>query len=180
MHFDTASRRIGRSRLPAGLVAILNNPDSLRGAIDELHQYANNNREQKRPRMGIVFREVDEREQTAIMHKLCDQFGRDVAEHDAAFSIRVGQWHLIDDSTISHACNRHAITEGAHKHSLLTREDFQRIPDVVNPRYIREFATVKNMPRIVYEQDYGELALVVVQEIQARAGLAVKTAYRRR
>jgi hypothetical protein len=85
----------------------------------------------------------------------------------------------MDDSVTSHACNRHASTEGARHHLLLTREDFQRIPEVVQPRYIREFTMARNMPRIVYEREYDDFALVVIQEIQKSAGLAVKTAYRR-
>jgi hypothetical protein len=180
VHFDKASRMIGRQRLPSGLVAILDDASALRGAINELHDYANNIREPNRSRKGIVFRVVDVNERTAIVHKLCDRFGSDVSKHDGIFCIPVGHWHLIDDSVTSHACNRHAITEGAQNHLLLTKEDFQRIPDVVNPRYIREFATAKNMPRIVYEREYDDFALVVVQEIQAKAGLAVKTAYRKR
>jgi hypothetical protein len=89
VHFDTASRKIGRQRLPSGLVAILDDAAALRGAIEELHDYANNNHEPTRPRMGIVFRVVSANEQTGFMHKLCDRFGSDVSQHDGMFSIPV-------------------------------------------------------------------------------------------
>jgi hypothetical protein len=179
--FNAAMNAIGRRRLAPGLVAILDNAESLRTAIRELYAYGSGNKVPERPRRGIVFRIVEEWECQAIRHKLIDFFGpRHVAANEGLFSVPVGHLHFFDDSFVSHACNRHAIVEGPHNHLLLTVDDFEKIPEVVDPRHIREFSITKGMPRIVYERVYGVTALVVVQEIQSKAGLAVKTAYKKK
>lgn len=179
--FERAPKIIGRRRLPAGLIAVLNNAAMLRAAIEELHTYANGNREAGRPRRGLVFRVVEAWEQEAFVQKLHNLYG---SKHpwcrEGKFFIPLGHLHIIDDSLMSHACNRHAITEGTHPHLILSIDDFRRIPEVVNPRNIVEFAFEKGMPRVIYEKAYEQKVLVVVQEIQASAGLAVRTAYKKR
>lgn len=177
-NFETGSTRIGRNRLPAGLIAVPGGGTALRQAVDELLDYATRNREPNRPRRGILFRVVEPWEQQAIMHRLCDFFGDRVGEHDRAFSVPIGHWHLMDDSAVSHACNRHAFTETPHHRLALGREDFHRIPEVVNPRNIREFAMTGRRPRIIYERQSDRFALVVVQEIQTKT-IVVKTVYRK-
>jgi len=172
---------IGRKRLPPGIVAVLDDPEGLRAAIRELHSYAKQNRGPGRPRRGIVFRVVEEWEYHAIRHKLADLFGpKYVSVNESLYSVPVGFLHFLDDSFVSHACNRHAVAEGARHHLVLTPGDFERIPDVVNPRHIREFSMSKGMPRIVYEREYDGMSLVVVEEVQSKAGLTVKTAYRKK
>jgi len=150
--FAAGETRIGRTRLPAGLVAILTNTMQLRCAIAELHHYATTVRAPDRPRRGIVYRIVENWEVDALGHKLRNFYGSKLEEVEADFPFLAGHFHLLDDSTISHACNRHAIAEGAHPHQLLEVGDFHLIPEVVDPRNIVEFSVSKNMPRVVYEK----------------------------
>lgn len=180
-YFDSASTRIGRKRLPPGLVAMIEDPFVLREGIRELHEYATTNRQPNRPRRGIVFRVVEAWEQHAIMQRVCAYFGQKLlARYGSRFAVRVGDVHVVDDSVVSHAFNRHAIEEGAHQSHLgLMLEDFQRIPEVVDPRYIAKFTETRGMPRIVYERAYERFVIVVIEEIRAKAGVVVKTAYKR-
>jgi hypothetical protein len=178
-HFASGKTSIGRTRLPSGLVAITD-AQILRAAIAELHDYANNNRVPNRPRRGIVYREVEQWEFDALQNKLFTFYGEKRLDELSLFRFTVGHHHIIDDSTVSHACNRHAITEGAQPHLLLTLADFQLIPEVVNPRYIGSFSVTKDKPRIVYERELNGQTLVVVEEVRLRAGFAAKTAYKKR
>jgi hypothetical protein len=180
-YFNAAATTISRKRLPAGLVAILGDPATLSAAIGELHAYANTNRANDRLRRGIVFRVVEEWERAAIVQKLWNYFGPSrAAEHERGYSVAVGHMHLIDDSAMSHACNRHGSSEGEHHHLLLSISDFKKIPEVVDPRYIVEFSVAKGMPRIIYRKTYDGFILVVVEELQEKTGLLIKTAYKKR
>jgi phage-Barnase-EndoU-ColicinE5/D-RelE like nuclease3 len=180
-HFNAAPTTIARKRLPAGLVAILNNPGVLCAAIAELHAYANTNRMNDRPRRGIVFRVIEEWERRSIVHKLWNFFGtKNAPENEHKFNVPIGHMHTIDDSAVSHACNRHGLMEGKNQHLVLTVLDFQRIPEVVNPRYISEFSVAKGMPRMVYRKQYDGFTLVVVQELQQQTGLLIKTVYKQK
>jgi hypothetical protein len=171
---------IGRKRLPPGLVAILDDPVTLDAAIGELHEYAIGNREPDRPRRGVVFRVVQVRECEAIVQKLWNYFGlKDAAGSAELFSVALGHMHVMDDSAISHASNRHGAKEGELDHLSLTVSDFMRIPEVVNPRHIVEFSVAKGTPRIVYRKAYDRHVLAVGQELQMKAGMiAIKTAYK--
>jgi hypothetical protein len=180
-HFDGAPTSIGRRRLPVGLVAILDDARRLSGAIRELHAYAVHNREPSRPRRGIVFRVVEEWERAAVGHKLRNTYRpNEIAQQEQSFAIRLGQLHIIDDSLISHACNRHASSESEHAHLRLTIDDIERIPTTVDPRNITEFTMIRELPRIIYEKSFDNGTIVVVEEIQIKAGLAVKTAYKKK
>jgi hypothetical protein len=179
-YFNTAATMIGRKRLPPGLVAILDDQMALGAAIGELHEYAIANREPDRPRRGIVFRVVQVWECEAIVQKLWNYFGlKDAAANADLFSLALGHMHVIDDSAMSHASNRHGAKHGKLDHLSLTVTDFMKIPDVVNPRHIVEFSVAKGTPRIVYRKAYDRHVLTVVQELQMKAGMiAIKTAYK--
>ncbi len=178
--FKNASDSIGRRRLPSGLVAVLDDPESLSLAIAQLHEYATRNRESNRHRQGVVFRVVQAWESQAIRHKLYDYTGsKNISTYDAIFAVPLGHLHVLDDSLISHACNRHAAAE-TNPDLVMNLVDFQRIPEVIDPRHITEFSVVKEMPRIVYQKEYTNGWLVVVEEIQAIAGLSVKTIYKKK
>ena len=179
--FPSGITKLGRRRLPEGLVAILDDRVALGAAIVQLHEYANQDRTPGRPRRGIIYRVVEAWESQATRHKLYELCGNKKAPaHEAVFTFPCGHYHLIDDCGVSHACNRHAIAEAAHPHLVLTVEDFVRIPEIVDPRHIVEFSITRGVPRIIYEREYDGRVLVVVEELQARAGLVVKTAYRRK
>ncbi|HVT89928.1 MAG TPA: hypothetical protein VHD56_13825 [Tepidisphaeraceae bacterium] len=179
-NYEKGSTRLGRNRLPQGVVAILDDAATLNGAIEELHHYASESKSPNRPRRGIIFRVVTPGEREAFIEKLIQFFGsKNLASQLDIYSYPVGHPHLIDDSLMSHASNRHSI-ETVHGHIAVTIEDYLRIPEIVRPKYIREFAFTRQMPRIVYERMYNNCTIVVIQEIQAKAGLSVKTIYKKR
>lgn|GEM_PF-6047701 len=163
------------------MVAILNDSFALTGAIGELHAYATTNRESDRLRRGIVFRVVEEWEPHAIRQKLWSYFGPKSAPSQVnKFAVNVGHMHIIDDSGVSHTQSRHGPREAADHDLAVTLAEFKKIPEVVNPRYIVEFSIAKGMPRIVYRKFFDGFSLVVVEELQYKAGLLVKTAYRQK
>jgi hypothetical protein len=178
-NYDKGLRAVGRNVLPRGLVAIPGDAESLRLAIAELHEYANSNRQNHRPRAGIVFRIVDSEEQQTIGEKILNHAGVKLF-NQGVFQVSAGSLHILDDSALSHSCNRHADEEmeAMHGHSAVTVADFQRIPLVAKPRNITKFVVVKRMPRIVYTLTDSLGVLTVVEEIQARS-LAVKTVYKK-
>lgn len=173
-----SSLTIGRLRLPKGIVAIQDAPDALRAGIAVLHRYSVGNRQPDRPRCGIVFRVVDAREQQAIAHKIQKLAGMP-AFNKGMFQVTCGLWHIIDDRHVTHICNRHSDeeAEALHGQNPMLLEDFQRIPQVVQPRHIVEFTFTKRMPRIIYRKALDTGVIVVVEEIQ-RSALAVITAYK--
>jgi hypothetical protein len=69
-NYLSGKTRIGRQRLPSGLVAILDDPKTLRGALLELYAYAMDVRTPDRPRRGIVYRVVPDEERLGIRYKL--------------------------------------------------------------------------------------------------------------
>lgn len=171
---------IARRRLPAGIIAILDDPEALRQAIDDLHMYANANRQPGRPRRGIVYRVVEAWECQAIRGKLVEFFGsKRIAEIEALYAVPLGHFHIVEDSHISHICNRHGEPEAGDAHQSLTIADFERIPEVINPRHIVGLSFKKGMPRLIYERVYGEDVLVVVEELRPKE-LSLKTAYKKR
>jgi hypothetical protein len=179
-NFEKGLRRIGRRRLPAGLVAILDDQVTLRAAIRELYEYANNQRSATRPRRGIIFRVVSAGERQAFIGKLEQFFGtKNLSGQESVYGVPIGLWHLIDDSFMSHVVARHS-TETDATLVPVTLDDLVLIPDLINPRWIREFAFTKKMPRVVYETRHGESTVVIVQEIHTNVGLAVKTIYRKK
>jgi hypothetical protein len=180
-YFDNAATTIARKRLPPGLVAILDDPGALRATIGELHTYAVSNRAPDRARRGIVFRVIEEWERRALMEKLWNYFGPKTAPgQERKFNVAIGHMHIIDDSAMSHAYNRHGSREGEPHDLLLGLLDFMQIPEVVDPRHLVEFSVAKGMPRIVYRKHYDLFSLVVVQELQQKAGLVIKTVYKRK
>jgi hypothetical protein len=180
-HFNAAATTIARQRLPPGLVAILDNPGALRATIGELHAYANANRTHDRPRRGIVFRIIEEWERRALMEKLWNYFGaRTAPTQEKTFNVVIGHMHIIDDSAVSHACNRHGVADGEDHGLSLSVLDFMKIPETVDPRHVVEFSIAKGMPRLVYRKHYDQHSLVVVQELQQKTGLVIKTVYKRK
>jgi hypothetical protein len=178
---SVAVGRIDRERLPAGLVAVLDDSSALDNAIGELFTYATGNRQCNRPRRGIVFRVVREKERDSIVHGIWNSRDKKEASvYSAAFRIAVGHMHIMDDSFVSHSCNRHGESEHDPRRLSMSLPDFKRIPKVVDPRNIVDFVLGKGLPRIVYEQVCGEHTLVVVEELQANVGLAIKTAYKKK
>jgi hypothetical protein len=182
-NFDKGKTRIGRERLPPGIVAILDDQEMLRGAILELLAYATDVHTAEKMRRGIVYRLVSDAERQAITYKLQDFFGmKRFLPEERTYTVPTGHWHFMDDRAVSHANTRHGIVETGSSagHLALAPLDFCQVPSVVHSRNIVEFCVTKGMPRIVYEQAFDEGTLRVVEEIQAQAGLAFKTCYRKR
>lgn len=178
-NFDKGVTRIGRRRLPAGFVAILDDPQTLRLAIRELHAYAvGGSRFGKR---GIVFRVVSSEERQAILFKLQNLLGiENFTENSATYYIPEGFWHVIDCEHVRHVSNRHGDEEAERErgHLAIELEDIEHIPQLVDPRNICEFSVIDQMPRIKYRREYKGRTLVLVQEIRARVGVSLKTLYR--
>ncbi len=65
------------------------------------------------------------------------------------------------------------------RHIAITASDICRVPEVVRSQNIVEFSVAKGKPRIVYAQSFNDGTLRVVEEIQAVAGLAFKTCYKK-
>jgi len=137
---------MGRRRLPDGFVAILDDQETLRGAIRELHAYSIQNRSPNRPRRGIIFRIVTDVERQAFLTKLERIFGpRNLSSQESIYGYPVGHFHFLDDSFMSHVTNRHSI-ESAAGHIAVGLDDLLQIPHIVNPRWIANFACIKQMP----------------------------------
>jgi len=133
------------------------------------------------PRRGIVFREVSGRERVTLNYALERHVGvTNFAEAASTFSIRVGQWHLIDHHHLAHICSRHADpkTEGLLGQIPITRDDLCRIPEVIDPRNVFEFRVVGGMARIGYRREDNRGILVAIEEIRRKDRLALKTLYR--
>ena len=180
-NFDRGKSRIGRERLPAGYVTILD-ADRLRLAIGEL--YAAANQTTAPARHGIVFRVVTSEDRQAIHWRLQALLGVDqFLDNAGIFRIEPGYWYVLDTDAIRHACNRHTDEglEARHGHAALSPEDFTHIPRIVDPRNISEFRVAKATPRIAFSGIVPGGVLVVVCEVQSgRKMLTVKTAYKQR
>lgn len=159
----------------------MDDPEAVRGAIRELHAYGSEVRARDRPRRGIVYRVVSDAESLAIRYKHQNLVGmkRFVLE-ERIYGIPAGSWHFIDDRAFSHAHTRHGTTEMEVPagHLALTVADVCRLPEVVHSRNIVEFCIVKGKARIVYELAFNDGMLRIVEEIQAKGGLAFKTCYK--
>lgn len=174
-------RQPDRRRLPAGLVAVTDDPAALAAAIAGLHGYATADRTPGRPRRGVVYRFVDDREQLAIRHQLYALFGLAAAPaKEADYAVSVGFPHLLDDSAIAHVWNRHGPGGNDPAVLAITLADLQRVPQVVRPRHLVAFSIVDDTPRLAYEHDVGGYTLAVVEELRHKGGLSVKTLYRKR
>jgi hypothetical protein len=177
-NYEKGLRTLGRRRLPAGVVAILDDPETLRAAIRELYAYAVHDRSKDRARRGIVFRVVNTQERHAYISKLADFFGaKNLSTREAVYGVPLGHFHIIDDSFISHVIARHS-TEMSPGHLAVSVDDFTRLPEIISPARIVEFQLEKGMPRVTYERRYDDGTFWVVEEVQAHAGLSAKTMYK--
>jgi hypothetical protein len=164
--FHLGVTRIGRERLPANHVAILDDPALLLAALRELHAYALTPAEGGTRKIchSIVFRVADAREVERFNYKLQQLLGvADFMDNAAVYAVRAGHWHVVDSEQMTHVCNRHsdATREAQRGHFPVTVMDFERIPDVVAVHNIAEFERTKGMPRIVYRKRYGDGQLTV-------------------
>jgi hypothetical protein len=179
-NFDKGVRRIGRRRLPAGFVAILDDPETLRLAIRELHEYAVSGT--KVGKRGIVFRVVTSQERQAILFKLQNLLGiENFTKSSATFHISEGHWHAIDSEHVTHVINRHGDLEAEqnrHGHLPITIEDFQLLPQLVDPRNIVQFFPEERFPRMKYRREVSDRTLILIQEIRVKDGIVMKTLYR--
>jgi hypothetical protein len=179
-NFRKGKDRIGRYRLPQGSIAFLDNHPLLCLAMRDLHAYAMQPIQVK-PRHTIIFRVVDAIERDRIIKKTHEilGIGSDIA---ANFIPRIRQYHLIDSEHVAHICNRHGDphVERTRGHAHISVSDFDLMPGVVDPRNIQNFEMNGESRRIVYERQYGNEKIVVVQELLENRGMSVKTMYRKR
>jgi len=147
--------------------------------MTDLYAYSTANRDDPEILHGIVFRLVDERERDGINRKIHELLGtKGFAENSASFCPKPGLIHLIDNEHLLHAHNRHATSAVNDTRQMpITLNDFLEIPELVNPRNIREFARSKHLARIVYSKELQSDMLVVVEEIRRRS-VTFKTMYR--
>lgn len=171
-NFDAGATRIGRRRLPAALVAILDDRRTLQLALRELHAYAIAG--SPFGRRGIVFRVNSAAEHQAILYKLQNLLGvENFGDNSSIYRVREGHWHLIDSEHIRHIYNRHgdAAAERGRGHLAIAIEDFDRLPDLIDARNICEFSVEGGMPRIKLQaQVHGSNAGAGSGDSHARGG----------
>ena len=63
------------------------------------------------------------------------------------------------------------------RRDVVTVNDIERIPEILDPRNIFTFVVENGMPRMGYRRQYEDRTLIVVVEIRSRGGLALKTVY---
>jgi hypothetical protein len=181
-NFAGCPRSIGRIRLPAGVVAAIDNSAMFQLALQELHHYAIANKSTNKARFGMVFRTVSDTERQNIIYKLQNLLGiENFTANSSTFHIPLGQLHVIDDCMIAHTWNRHAnrAMEARQGQLPVSFDDLVKLPLVVHPRNIVNFIVEGGMPRIVYNRDDDEGTLVAVEEI-GRKGIYAKTLYRKK
>jgi hypothetical protein len=180
-HFERGAKKIGRERLPVGRVAILNDPQTFVAAMEELLAWAT--QPDPKQTLSIVYRVSGEGESQAYLYKLREIHGvENYGTNIQRFALPARRWHIIDSEHIAHVMNRHLDKNVVQKHGHLpiTREDFFRIPEIMDPRNIVSFEHESaRLPRIVYELRAERGIFVAVQELRARSGMIFKTLYRR-
>lgn len=179
-NFRKGKPSIGRERLPAGFVAFLDDPAALTLAIKDLHIYATQKFPQK-PKHGIVFRVVKAAERDGVNHKIKSILGiSDFLENAELFCPPLAHWHFLDSEHIAHICNRHssASSEQQLGNIPVNPKDFERIPEVINPKNIRSFQSTRDCPRIIYEMKFKLQTIVIVQEL-SKHGVFLKTMYKK-
>jgi hypothetical protein len=135
--------------------------------------------QEKRPRekRGIIFGLVTPRDREAYLNKLIALLGiDDYSRNIETFYIPPEHWHVLDTEHLTHIVKRHS----GSSEIAIAKFDIQRLPQVVEPRNVVEFSIYKRMPRIVYASDYADGRLVVIQEIERKMGLVVKTLYKQK
>jgi hypothetical protein len=162
----------------------MSDAELLRRIIEELHAYATSGPRSDKPRLGVLFRAVGAGDRQAIYHKLVDFFGpAGLLDNLALYGVDDDYHYVFDSESVTHVWNRHTdpIAEQQHGQLPLEVTDLGRIPTVVRPGNIVEFAVVKGTPRIVFAETANEGRIVVVLEIQrGRRWLVVRTAYKRK
>ena len=166
--FAKGARTIGRRRLKPGIVAILDDDDIRRGAVCELYEYAIRGSGRGAGGFGIVYRVVDEVDANLIRQRLYDLMGaRKFNSMIDRFQLR-GYRHLLREDYIRHANNRHGDDrrESLHGQEGLTVDDFVRIPEITEPRYIVDAGfNSAGRPYLRYEKKVGS-ATIVFQELR--------------
>ncbi|MFI5381907.1 MAG: hypothetical protein ACHRHE_21635 [Tepidisphaerales bacterium] len=166
--FAKGARAIGRRRLKPGIVAILEDNETRRGAIRELYEYALRGAGRGAGGFGIVYRVVDENEANGIRQRLYDLMGpRRFNSMIGQFQLR-GYWHVLREDYIRHAHNRHGddYRERLHGQEGLKVEDFVRIPEITAPRHIVDAGTNANgRPYFRYEKSFDS-STIVFQELR--------------
>jgi hypothetical protein len=183
-YFDKAGTRIGRNRLPAGYVAVLDDPRRLAGVLTELLSYALAEPAAARPRIGVVFRKVSVADKETLQRSLMREFGADaILDKSELFGLDE-TYHLAADSeAVSHAWARHSDSTAEERRGQLpvTAADLQQLPDVMRTGNIKSFEQIKGMPRIVFEKSGRTGTFIAVAEIQrSRRWLVLKTFYKRK
>ena len=149
--------------------------------MKDLYTYSTEKREiVSQPMLAIAFRVVNQNERDGINRRIQDLIGiRQFAENSALFCPPPGLPHTIDSEHVAHAYNRHADQAPGddNKQRSIRFTDFLDIPDVVDPRNIKELAVTRGSPRIIYSKKIESDFLVVVEEIRRRA-IVFKTMYR--
>lgn len=176
-NFNAGATRLGRDRLPPGIVAILDQPETLRLAFGEMYDFVADGNLLSSGRAGVIFRTVSDGERDALnvsVQKVC-------GDVNAACGNTAGFRHLLDVNHIRHICNSHgnAEAERARGQIAVAKEDFYRIPEVVLPYNLVQCILAADSPRLVYSRECEGASLVVVEEIRrARKELVVITLYK--
>jgi len=167
--FDRGSTHVGRSQLPDGLVAHLNDPQAASDAIRELVHYAQRPGAAGHDRRGVVWRAVDAEEARAI--------GQRIGLHLS------GYHHVIDNFGIRHALAAHgsASTERPRGQEPVTAADLERVPQIVRPENLTGVrAGDSGNPILVYEKRFNGKTIVAEEVRDKRQHLALQTVYKQK
>ena len=176
-HLQGGSNRIGRDRLPPGLVSYLGDASGLNGAIAAMHSFVQEGLHIPMGRCGVVFDVVAEKENESY----CTVLRRITADVNFAIGNIAGYRHVLDLEHIKHICNRHAdpVAEQRHGQIAIVVDDLYRIPAIVASRNLTECRLVSGVHKLAYKETFSDGELTVVQEVRTgRKELATVTLFK--
>jgi len=176
-NFNKGARRIGRDRLPPGVVAIVEDVPLLELAIGEMHEFVVAGKRLESARAGIIFGVVD------VGERLAYNWNLQRVTDDVNFFVGdlLGLRHTLDLEHLTHIHHRHSdpAKEELHGQIPLTLEDILLIPQLVQPRNLRECCYIREMCRLVYARRWDHGQLVAVEEIRFhKKELVIVTLYK--
>ena len=160
--WEQGADSIGQEKLPNGMRAILDDPQFMRNAIEEIASETCKADQGVRPLRGLVYRLVDEMEAQQISKA-------------TGIDMLAGFRHTIDNYAIEHALKKHGnpLFEAKRGQIALTIDDFTKIPEITTPANIDSTANnERGMPIVLYKKRYNGVIYVVEEVRKGRKQLA--------